>query len=51
MSKRKLVNTLKRKILKIFNEEKKESTDWQEKMRGELQRMAKLNGELILMMK
>jgi len=51
MSKRKLVNTLKRKILKLVNLEKAPVSDWQEKMRGELQKMARLNGELILMMK
>ena len=52
MSKRKLINTLKRKIVSVFNNGKKEEVkEWRLRMREELEKMAKLNGELILMMK
>ena len=50
MSKRRLLNNLKRKVSTFFNSQTKGENEWQ-KMREELVQMAKLDGNLILMMK
>ena len=51
MTKRRFLNEIKRKIWGSFKEANNGEKDWRGKMREELEKMAQLNGQLILMMK